>query len=441
MAVMSADNPVRKNENGIYHFEMNQPIPAYLIALAVGDLQYADLGNNCGVYAEPSMIDAAANEFLDVPKMMHAAESLYGAYQWDKYDIVVLPYSFPFGGMENPRLTFANPTIVAGDRSLVSVIAHELAHSWSGNLVTNATWNDFWLNEGFTVYFENRIMEALYGKEIADILSLIEFQDLEIALQTISKGDHPEDTHLKLELEERNPDDGMTDIAYVKGAYFLRTLEKAVGREKMDAFLADYFATFAFQTITTSDFERYLNEHLLEPNDITFNTKEWIYNDGLPENCITITSNRLDRMKSIADAFNSGNEKKISAFLNNERSDFITQEWQTFIRHLSPKASVAAIKRLDEAFSLSTDANPAVKSDWFQLTIKTNYKEARPHMKAYLCKIGRRWFIESVYQCLVDSDDPTDHTFAHEVFEEAKHNYHFVSKNTISEILSKKRGV
>ncbi|XOV67669.1 MAG: M1 family metallopeptidase [Fluviicola sp.] len=439
MAVMSASNPKEKNSSGAYHFEMKQPIPAYLIAMAVGDLEYVALGNKCGVYAEPELTSSAAYEFEDVPKMMQAAEELYGEYQWDQYDIVLLPYSFPFGGMENPRLTFANPTLLAGDQSLVSVIAHELAHSWSGNLVTNATWNDFWLNEGFTVYFENRIMEKLYGKEIADILALIEFQDLDAALDDMISGEHPEDTHLKLELDHRSPDEGMTDIPYVKGAYFLRTLEHKVGRDKMDAFLAKYFQEFAFKTITTADFEKYLAENLLKPNKIDFNTKEWIYGDGLPDNCIEITSERLDKMIAAAEDFNAvpTRKKEISSFLKNERGDFITQEWLTFIRNLDHDLDPSLMAQLDQKFEFSTNANPAIQSDWFKLCIRTGYTEPRPQLKAYLCKIGRRWFIESVYQCLVDSDREGDYAFAMEIFDEAKNNYHYVSRSTIEEVLEK----
>ncbi len=437
MAIMSANNPKERNEKGEYHFEMRQPIPSYLIAMAVGDLEYVELGNKCGVYAEPELTSSAAYEFEDVPKMMQAAEELYGKYQWDQYDIVLLPYSFPFGGMENPRLTFANPTLLAGDQSLVSVIAHELAHSWSGNLVTNATWNDFWLNEGFTVYFENRIMEKLYGKEIADILALIEFQDLNVALEDMISGEHPEDTHLKLELNHRSPDEGMTDIPYVKGAYFLRTLEKAVGRPKMDAFLEKYFTEFAFQTITTADFEKYLNDNLIEPNKIDFNTKEWIYEDGLPLNCIEIKSKRLDNMIALANEFNEGRSEKIPAFLRKKRGDFITQEWQTFIRSLKHDTEPKTMMMLDMKFQFSANANPAIKSDWFKLCVRTGHTKVRPQMKAYLCKIGRRWFIESVYQCLVDSEVEGDYEFAQEVFAEAKNNYHFVSRSTIEEVLKK----
>ncbi|GAL75019.1 aminopeptidase [Nonlabens ulvanivorans] len=275
MAVMSAENPKEKNANGIYNFKMKQPIPAYLIALAIGDIEYKAISERTGVYAEKSMLNKVHEEFSDMEKMVVAAENLYGAYDWDQFDVIVLPPSFPFGGMENPRLTFATPTVIAGDKSLTSLVAHELAHSWSGNLVTNATWNDFWLNEGFTVYFEIRIMEALYGQDRANMLALIGRQDLEDELEALKES--PNDTKLKLDLKGRNPDDGMNSIAYDKGYLFLRTLEEKVGRDNMDAFLKSYFKKNAFSTTNTEDFITYLNENLLERNNITFNTEEWIY--------------------------------------------------------------------------------------------------------------------------------------------------------------------
>ncbi|MEM7316195.1 MAG: M1 family aminopeptidase/hydrolase, partial [Planctomycetota bacterium] len=247
MAVMSASNPVKKSPNGHYDFEMKQPIPSYLLALAIGDLEFKSIGPRSGVYAEPNVIEKAAWELADTEAMIEAAEKLYGPYRWDRYDVIFLPPSFPFGGMENPRLTFATPTILAGDRSLVALIAHELAHSWSGNLVTNATWDDFWLNEGFTVYFEQRIMEAVYGRKYSEMLAKLALESLKEELQSLTR----RDTWLKLDLRGRNPDDGMTGVAYDKGYLFLRMLEETVGREKWDSFLKEYFTQFSFQSMTT----------------------------------------------------------------------------------------------------------------------------------------------------------------------------------------------
>jgi leukotriene-A4 hydrolase len=448
MAIMSASNPKEKNPEGKYHFEMKQAIPAYLIALAVGDLTYQKLGPNSGVYSEPGMINACAYEFADLPKMIRAAEKLYGDYLWDQYDLVVLPYSFPFGGMENPRLTFVNPTILAGDRSLVSVVAHELAHSWSGNLVTNATWNDFWLNEGFTVYFENRIMEQLYGKEIADMLALIEFHELKVEMDDILSGKYPEDTKLKLSLSDRNPDDGMTQIAYVKGAFFLKTLEEATGREKFDAFLKAYFKKFAFQTITTEDFRDYLKSELLDPNNITFNTDEWIYEEGLPKNCVQITSKKFNEVIGLANRFSVGEDifkkevsyvkvkgkkrkKKVVKELN--RSQYTTQEWQTFIRNLSKDISPEKMKEIDAHLNFKACGNTEIMTEWYVLGIQNDYVELRPYIEKFLMKIGRRKYLMPIYKALAVKKE--NKTWAKQVFKKAGVNYHYVSNSTVRDIL------
>ncbi|HEX5171272.1 MAG TPA: M1 family aminopeptidase/hydrolase, partial [Cyclobacteriaceae bacterium] len=254
LVLMSASNPQQKNDSGVYHFEMKQPIPSYLMALTVGDVSFKSISTRSGIYAEPSVVDTAVWEFADLEKMIAGAEELYGPYRWDRYDVIVLPPSFPFGGMENPRLTFATPTVLAGDRSLTSLIAHELAHSWSGNLVTNATWNDFWLNEGFTVYFETRIMEKLYGRSYAEMLASLNLQSLKDEIKDLEEKGLAKDTKLKLDLAGRNPDDGVTEVAYNKGYYFLRLIEEKFGREKFDAFVKDYFSENAFKSMDTERF-------------------------------------------------------------------------------------------------------------------------------------------------------------------------------------------
>lgn len=435
LAIMSANNPKAKTPDGVYHFEMRQAIPAYLIAIAVGDMKYTSLSKNSGVYSEPELAEACAYEFVDLPKMIKAAEKLYGPYRWDQYDLVVLPYSFPFGGMENPRLTFANPTVIAGDRSSVSVIAHELAHSWSGNLVTNATWNDFWLNEGFTVYFENRIMEEIYGTEVAEILRVIEKGELDHTLEVIETSEHPEDSQLKLELDLRNPDDGMNEIAYIKGAFMLRTLEKEVGRKKFDEFLRSYFDKHAFETISTEAFIDYLNKELLEPNKIAFNTEEWIYQPGIPENCVEVHSARLDKMATYANEINQGINVFKTGLKGAKRNDLTTQEWQAFIRNIADTVSPENLQLIDKHLDFKGSGNRAIMSEWFQLCVKAGNKEVRPEMRAHLNLIGRRWLIEGIYQSLKDSSDPEDLEWAKSVFEEAQKNYHYVSKITIEEIL------
>ena len=281
-AVMAAESRVRPEEvaEGVYRFAMSQPIPSYLIAMAVGDLAFQELGPRTGVWAEPSVLKSAAYEFGDVEAMVSSIEKGFGPYRWGRYDILVLPPSFPFGGMENPRLTFATPTILAGDRSLVSLIAHELAHSWSGNLVTNATWSDFWLNEGFTTYLERRIIEDLYGDRRADMDSVLGLVELREEL----KAQPAKDQILHVDLNGRDPDEGMNRIPYEKGAPFLRTLEKSYGRARFDPFLRSYFDHFAFRSITTADFVAYLKQHLLNepPRAGAIDLSAWLESPGLP---------------------------------------------------------------------------------------------------------------------------------------------------------------
>ncbi|MCX6609883.1 MAG: M1 family aminopeptidase/hydrolase, partial [Acidobacteria bacterium] len=218
-AVMSANNDQRTAApTGDYSFYMTQPVPPYLLALAVGEIQFRMIGGRTGIYTEKAMLDDAAHEFSDLDAMVASAEQLYGTYRWDRYDVLVLPPSFPIGGMENPRLTFATPTIIAGDKSLVSLISHELAHSWSGNLVTNATWSDFWLNEGFTVYVERRIQEVLYGKQRSEMEFAIEIGELKEEMAKLPERDQV----LHVDLKGRDPEEGVTLVPYVKGALMLR---------------------------------------------------------------------------------------------------------------------------------------------------------------------------------------------------------------------------
>jgi leukotriene-A4 hydrolase len=430
MAVMSATNPTEKSADGNYHFEMDKAIPTYLIALAVGDLEFASLGERTGVYSEPSMISKCVYEFADVEKMVETAEGLYGEYQWGRYDIIVLPPSFPFGGMENPKLTFATPTILAGDRSLVSLIAHELAHSWSGNLVTNATWDDFWLNEGFTVYIENRIMEAIYGKDYSDMLLSIEYQELQAENEDILSGNHPEDTHLKLHLEGRDPDEGMTSIAYVKGALFLKTLEASVGREKFDPFLKGYFETYAFQPMTTEMFVDYLNKNLLTPNHVNFNVDEWIYGEGIPESCIAVESDRFEKVSEKAALITSISSAKE---LNVKKTDWSTQEWMHFIRQIPEEANASKMAMLDKEYNFSNCGNSEIMAEWYVVSIRKDYDKIDPYMEDFLINVGRRKFLQPIYEELAKSEEGLAQAKA--IYAKARPNYHAISSGTVDEIL------
>lgn len=431
LAVMSAENPQEKNETGVYRFTMEQPIPAYLMALSVGDLVFESVGERTGVYAEPALIEESVYEFAELDEMLEAAEQLYGPYRWERYDLIVLPPSFPFGGMENPRLTFATPTILAGDRSLTSLVAHELAHSWSGNLVTNATWNDFWLNEGFTVYFERRIMEALQGPAYAEMLAELGYQDLKETVEEMEEEGQMQDTRLRLELEGRSPDEGVTNIAYEKGYFFLRHLENMVGRDKFDAFLRTYFETHAFQSMTSGDFIQYLNRELLEPNNIevTDDTYHaWMFGEGLPESMPVVDSERFNAVDAQLEAWQDGTPAS-----QLQTADWSSHEWLHFIRKLPEELSAGQLQELDQAFGFTQSGNSEVLAGWFMHTIAHEYEPAEPALRDFLTSVGRRKFLMPLYKKLIETEEGVG--LAKDIYGKARENYHFVSVNSLDKLL------
>lgn len=429
LAVMSAENPREKNASGVYTFAMKQPVPSYLMALSVGDIVYRPIGPRTGVYAEPVTIDRAAYEFADMEKMLLAAEKLYGEYAWDQYDLIVLPPSFPFGGMENPRLTFATPTILAGDRSLTSLVAHELAHSWSGNLVTNATWNDFWLNEGFTVYFERRIMEELYGKDYADMLAVLGYHGL---LQTVDEfGKDSPDTKLKLDLKGRDPDDGVSDIAYEKGYFLLKLIESKTGRQKFDAFLKNYFAAYAFKTMNTEDFIVYLKNELLDGDESVYKElkiDEWIYQPGLPGNFPEVRSRLFEAVDKVVLDFKQG---KTAAEL--PEKEWSSHEWLHFVKNLPADISIEKMSELDQAFNFTNTGNNEVLNAWLELSVKRSYKPADQAVEKFLVNVGRRKFLLPLYKELIKTEEGKKRAI--EIYQKARPNYHSVATQTIDELL------
>jgi len=427
MAVMSAENPKTISPDGVYSFKMEQAIPPYLIALAIGDLKFKEIGPRTGVYAEPSMIEKSFYEFGDMEKMLVAAEKLYGPYLWDQYDVIVLPASFPFGGMENPRLTFATPTILAGDRSLTALIAHELAHSWSGNLVTNATWDDFWLNEGFTVYFERRIMEALYGEPYVKMLTQLGLQDLDGTIEDL--GSHNHDTHLKLDLKGRDPDDGMTDIAYEKGALFLMAMEEEVGRERFDGFLKTYFSDHKFQTLTTEEFIKYLNKNLIEPEAVDIDLNAWIYSPGLPEKRPSVNSDRFSKVESFA---KTSQEK--GTWDKSETNEWTTHEWLHFVRSLNEDMTEENIQLIEDTFEFSKSGNSEILAAWLEFSIRTgHYQKITPELEQFLVTVGRRKFLTPLYRALKENNDLR---LAKDIYAKARPNYHAVSQQTMDALLN-----
>jgi len=430
MAVMSASNPKQLNPDGSYQFDMPQAIPSYLLAIAVGDLRFETLGKRSGVYAEPSVIKDAVWELADTEKMIRAAEDLYGDYRWDRYDMIILPPSFPFGGMENPRLTFLTPTILTGDRSLVSLIAHELAHSWSGNLVTNQTWNDFWLNEGFTTYFEHRIMEAVYGPQVELLLAELELQNLKNSIEN-EFPDSARDTWLKLDLIGRDPDDAMNPIAYDKGHFFLRMLETHFGRDRWDKFLIHYFEKFAFQSIDTSTFLTFLRRELLEDDKELEDSLEidaWVFGSGLPSNHPKPRSGALSQVRSQLLAFSSGTDAGAL-----DVSGWTTHQYLYFLRNLPEEMTLNRMENLDFVFGFTNSGNSEILYEWLILTIKNDYRDADLALEVFLKRQGRRKFVAPLYEALTRTSRGLRK--ARRIYAKCKSLYHPVTRGAVETLL------
>ena len=428
LAVMSAENDPRTPRDGDYRFTMRQPIPSYLIALAVGDLSFRPLGRRTGVYAEPLMVGKAAKEFSDTEKMVRATERLYGPYRWGRYDLLVLPPSFPFGGMENPRLTFATPTVLAGDKSLVSLVAHELAHSWSGNLVTNATWSDFWLNEGFTVYLERRILEAVYGRERAEMEAALGRRSLEEELASLDERDEI----LHVDLKGRDPDAGFTDVPYEKGALFLRHLEETYGRARFDRFLRSYFDHFAFQSITTADFVDYLKQNLLNryPQLATrVPVAQWIKEPGIPASAPNPTSPAFGRVEDQAKRWLRGETPATRIPV----AKWSTQEWLHFLKSLTQDLDGKKMEELDQAFHLTRSGNSEIAFRWLLMSIRNRYEPAYPRLEEFLMSIGRRKFIKPLYEELAKTPEGKERALA--IYRRARPTYHPIAVTSIDEVL------
>jgi aminopeptidase N len=427
-AVMSADRV--KAEGGVFEFRMPQAIAPYLIALAVGELEFRPIAEREGVFAEPPLVDKAKAEFADTDGMVRAAEKICGPYRWGRYDLLVLPPSFPYGGMENAKLTFATPTVIVGDRSLVSLVAHELAHSWSGNLVTNATWRDFWLNEGFTTYLERRIVEAVFGPERSDMEWVLARAELQAELRRLSR----EDQILHINLKGRDPDDGMTRIAYEKGALFLAALEKLFGRERFDAFLKSYFEHFAFQSITTADFEAYLRDKLFrkdpkiaDPIDLG----AWLRTPGLPADAPVFHASRFDSVDAQTREWFSAKIKAADLKV----SDWSTLEWLRFLEQLPPQLPPERMSELDVAFHFTDQPNAEIAEPWLLKAIRSGYKPADTALERFLTTIGRRKYLVPIYTELVKTH--AGRARARAIYAKAKLGYHPISVESIDAIIKK----
>jgi leukotriene-A4 hydrolase len=409
-------------------FEMDLPIPPYLIALAVGDIVYAPLGPRTGIYAEPAVLAKAAREFEDTEKLVETVERLYGPYRWGRYELLVLPPSFPFGGMENPVVTFATPTVIAGDKSLVGLVSHELAHSWSGNLVTNATWSDFWLNEGFTTYIENRIQEEVYGVEQALMEQVLDRREIERELSAFEARDQI----LHIDLHDRDPDDGCTRVPYVKGALLLRQMEQAFGREVFDRFLRSYFEHFKFQSITTDEALSYIRLELFDrypEKAASIPLDRWVFEPGLPESAPRCRSARLERVSAAAQEWAAD---KIPA-RDIDANGWNSQQWLEFLEALPRPVSASKMAELDEAFGPTQTGNFEILDQWLVQAIASHYEPAHARLEVFLLEVGRMKLIRPLYRELMNT--PSGQAKAREIYARARPLYHPIAQTAMDKIV------
>ena len=427
LAVMSADNDPDVERTGVYEFEMPQPIPSYLLAIAAGNLYFAGIGEDTGVYAEPELLEAAAFEFADTQAMFETAEAMFGPYRWGRYDLLILPPSFPYGGMENPRLSFLTPSLLAGDRSLVSVVAHELAHSWSGNLVTNRTWRDGWLNEGWTSYLEHRLMQVIYDEERAAEENLLSYRELLLNFERID----PQYQALAPRITEFDPESGQGTIAYHKGNLFLQFLEDAYGRDVFDQFITDYFNEFAFQVITTEDFVDFLDQQLIAVHHGVVTreqVEQWMYEPGLPEDAILPTSRNLQQAAELAALWSAG-ETDVSELPVDRWSPQATIH---FINNLDADLPTERLVELDAALGLSDTNNAEIGRTWFIQVATRRHEPAYEQMAGYVRKFGRVRLVYPVYEALTSNGK--DAALARELFNAARGTYHPIANTYIGNL-------
>jgi len=361
---------------------------------------------------------------------VNAAEALYGPYQWGRYDMLVLPPSFPFGGMENPTLTFLTPTFIAGDKSLTSLIAHELAHSWSGNLATNATWADFWLNEGMTTYAERRIVESVYGPKVAA-------QQGSLGLDAMNKAiaDHGgpagPDTRLHIDLKGRHPDEGLTDIAYEKGAAFLRTIEVAVGRDRFDEWLKGWFERHKFQPVTSSMFLADIRQNLIKGDqalEARLQLDKWVNDPGVPDNLAPADAAAFASADAAVAAFKAGKQPDAATW-----SGWSTDERLRFLTRIDRQQPAERLAALDQAFGLSRSGNSEVRFAFLDLAVQNRFDPAVPALEEFLTVQGRRKFVRPLITALA-KDQQWGRPIAVRIYARTRASYHPVTTRDLDKL-------
>ena len=444
-ALMSAVNDESKSTQdsskgtNTWGFKQAIPVPSYLIALAIGNLKSKSVGKVCAVWSEPEILDECAKEFEDTEKFLESAESFLIPYQWGRYDLLILPPSFPYGGMENPCLTFVTPTLLAGDKSLVDVIAHEAAHSWSGNLVTNCSWEHFWLNEGFTMYVQRRILahfenDAKYDQRVKEqeFDALVDLKALKENVYDFGV-DH-EFTKLIPDLTGKDPDDAFSSVPYEKGYNFLFYLKGLVGGYKvMDGFLKAYFTKFKFQCITSGDmkdfFLSYFAKTVSKEKLDSIDWDGWMFKPGMP-----LVKNQFDTsissmVNKLTTQWTEGNweacsDKDIAKWTTMAKMYFLQQ-----LQEVDGGFSHSVLGQMDKLYSFTATRNAEIRYRWLNLCLINDYKPVYGEVVKFISEQGRMKFVRPLYKALAKAKG--GEKLAKDTFNKVKDSYHLITSKMV----------
>ena len=427
LALMSAENnPTAPNGAGIYTFRMSKTMPAYLIALAVGRLEFHAFDERTGVYAEPELMSDAIHELQYVPDMVDTAERIIGPYPFVRYDLLLMPPTFTVGGMEHPMLNFIHPfSVVTGNRPAKpeprSLIAHELAHTWAGDLVTLANWNDVWLNEGITSYLTLRILEEMSGTERVELTYFLDRNSYtSYASQQVNRVNSIMHRHVEW------PTNGFGPTGYVKGELFLRTLEDLLGRATLDAFLDRWFERFAYRWVDDQSFLATLAPFVPAGTDLRLN--EWLYEPGLPSNVTAATSSAIyTRALGRAQSFNGGTK-----IANLAPATWTDVEIDLFLSLAPAQALRSRMAEVDAALNLTARQSPP--TNWLIHGANAGYAPVLPAIERVLLRGGANGTIMQLYNALRNT--ATNRAFAREVYARARNRYHPAVQDYVDKLLA-----
>jgi len=435
MSAVPAATDDGANNTRVFKFKQEVPMSSYLIALGIGELEYREIGPRTRVWSEKEVVDAGAYEFAETESFLKVGEELMGPYVWGRYDILLLPPSFPYGGMENPCLTFVTPTLLAGDRSNADVVAHEIAHSWTGNLVTNKTWEHFWLNEGMTVYTERKIVGKLHGEEMRHFKAIIGLKDLKDSVDLF--GPTHDFTCLIPQLKDMDPDDAFSSVPYEKGFNFLFYLETLIGGpEKFQAFLKTYIDKFKFSTVTSEEFKAYFLQYFSSLDKSVLNQIDWdtwFHKPGMPPVPNNFDQKLANISAALANKWIAGGADTSATDIK----DWNAQQIVVFLDKLllaEPAISDRKlIEKMESLYHFTSSKNSEIRSRWYRLCIQAEYDPILPHALGFLREQGRMKFTRPLYRALHKSKFGKD--AAVKQFTEYRNTYHAICAKMVAKDL------